>query len=329
MKRRVFVTLLAGAAAAWPLPAGAQNRSAPFRIAVLGSGTASDEVSANELKWLREGLQSEGFVEAQHFVLEARYAEGDYSRFKDLARDLLAKQPGAIVVSTIAAAKSAQELTTSVPIVMLGLNNPVGTGLVSSLAKPGGNITGLATLSEDLQLKLFQMVREALPKANTVAALINPSNPSSSAMVAAVRGEAVLAGVTLEVVEVATPNALDAAFEQVARQRPDVLFVIPDVTLATIAGRIVAAAAAQRVPTVGTFEELTATGALMSYGRVRQETVRRAASYLKRIAEGVRPADLPVEQPTKFRLTINLKAARALGIEVPLTLLARADEAIE
>jgi putative tryptophan/tyrosine transport system substrate-binding protein len=328
MRRREFITFI-GSAIAGVVPATAQDSVAPFRIAILGSGSATDNLSLNEVKWLREGLKAEGLVEGQHFVIDARYAGGDYSRFKELTRDQLARQPGAIAVSTIAAAKAAQELTTTVPIVMLGLNDPIGTGLVFNLAKPGGNITGIASMNEDLQLKLLQMLREALPKASRVAVLVNPRNPSSFGMIAAVRSEAVSAGIAIEAIEVATPDALDPAFEQLARNRPDVLFVIPDISLAALSARIVAAAAVHRVPTVGTFEELTEAGALMSYGRVRQETIHRAASYIKRIAHGAKPGDLPVEQPTRFRLIINLKAANAFGIPIPLTLLARADEVIE
>ena len=328
MRRREAMAVLCGAAA-WPLAAQAQKHSSPFRIALLGSGSATDRASVNELKWLKEGLEAEGFVEGRHFVIEVRYAEGDYSRFKELTQHLLGNRPGAIVVSTIAAAKSAQELTRTVPIVMLGLNDPIGTGLVSSLAKPGGNITGVATMNEDLQLKLLQMLRETLPDARTVTALINPRNPSSFGMLAAVRGAAGVAGITIEAVELATPDALAGAFAQVARHRPDVLFVIPDIGFVALSERIVAAAAAHRVPVVGSFEELTAAGGLMSYGRVRQETIRRAASYVKRIAEGAKPGELPVEQPTKFRLIINLKTAKALGLTIPPSLLARADEVIE
>ena len=329
MRRREFITLI-GSAIAGLLPATGQERGAPpFRIAVLGSGRATDKLSLNEVKWLREGLAAEGLLEGQNFVLDARYAGGDYGLFKELAQDQLAKQPGAIAVSTIAAAKAAQGLTTSVPIVMLGLNDPIGTGLVSNLAKPGGNITGVASMNEDLQLKLLQMVREALPNASTVTVLVNPRNPSSFGMIAAVRSEAQTAGISIEAIEVATPDTLDSAFEQLARYRPDVLFVIPDISLAALSERIVASAAVHRVPTVGTFEELTEAGAIMSYGRVRQETIHRAASYLKRIANGAKPGDLPVEQPTRFRLIINLKAAKAFSIAIPLTLLARADEVIE
>jgi len=328
MRRREFIALF-GSVMAWPLPVTGQPRVAHFRVAILGSGSANDQVSLNEMKWLREGLEAEGLLEGQHVVLDVAYAGGDYSRFKELMRNQLAKEPGVIVVSTIAAAKAAQELTTTVPIVMLGLNDPIGTGLVSNLAKPGGNITGVATMNEDLQLKLFQMVQEALPNASTITALLNPANPSSFAMIAAVRREAVSAGVTIDAIEAATPDAINPAFEQLAWHRPDVIIVIPDVSLAALSDRIVAAAAVHRVPVVGTFEELTAAGALMSYGRVRQETVRRAASYVKRIAEGAKAGDLPVEQPTRFRLIINLKTATSLGITMPLSLLARADEVIE
>jgi putative ABC transport system substrate-binding protein len=321
--------LFAGSAAGLPLAGLAQNRSAPFRIGILGSAAETDRISVNELKWMKEGLQAEGLVEGQGFVIDARYAAGDYSRFKELARDLLANQPGAVVVSTIAGAKAAQDLTTTVPIVMLGLNDPIGSGLISSLAKPGGNITGIATLNEDLQLKLLQTLQEALPKLRSVTAFLNPRNPSNLSMVGAVRRQALSNGLTLETIEVATPDALDQAFKQLAQHRPDALFVIPDNALGALSDRIAALAAAQGVPAVSSNEELTFAGGLMSYGRVRRDLIHRAASYLRRIADGARAADLSVEQPTRFRLVLNLRTAKALGLEVPTTLLAQADEVIE
>lgn len=320
--------VLALGAAAWPLSARG-NRTAPFRVAILASGHASDALSVNELRWLREGLEAEGLAAGRDFMLEARYAEGDYSRFKELVRDLLATAPGAITVATIAAAKAAQELTSSVPIVMIGLSDPIGVGLVSSLAKPGGNITGVATMNEDIQLKLFQMVREALPEAKTIAAFLNPNNPTAFSIITALRREAASAGMSIETVEVATPDALDQAFGQLGRHRPDALMLIPDNAISALLDRIVAAAAAQRIPVVGSATELAAAGGFLSYGWVRQEAVRRAAGYLKRIAEGARPSDLPVEQPTKFRLVINRRTAEALGLSIPPTLLVRADEVIE
>jgi putative ABC transport system substrate-binding protein len=329
MSRRDFLTLLGAAAVAWPLVARSEDRSTPFHVAILGSGRASDRLSGDELEWLRQGLQAERLVEGRDFVLEARYADGDYSRFKELARDALARQPGAITASTIAAAKAAQELTRSVPIVMLGLNDPVGVGLIPSLAKPSGNITGVATLNEETQLKLFQLLREALPNARAVTAFVNPRNPSSRGMIAAVRHEAVSAGMSIEVVEVATPDALDGAFEQVARRRPDVVFLIPDNSLWALSGRIVAAATAQRLPVVASLRELTEAGGLMSYGWIRQEAIHLAARYLRQIADGAKPADLPVQQPTNFRLAINQKSAVALGITIPRALLDRADDVIE
>jgi putative tryptophan/tyrosine transport system substrate-binding protein len=328
LHRRSVIALLA-AAALWPAAARSQARATPFRIALLGSASANDKQSAEELTWLSQGLEAEGLVPRRDFVFDVRYADGDYARFTELTRDLVSRRPGAIVVSTIAAAKAAQGVTTSIPIVMLGLNDPVGSGLVASLGRPGGNITGISTMNEALVLKLFEMVREILPDARRLTALINPRNPSAAGMLAALREAAAAAKVSVGVIEVSAPDALDKALESLAQARPDLLFVIPDVTFAALGPRIPAAAARYGVPVAANFDEIAYSGGLMSYGRVRQDSVHRAARYLKRIADGVAPADLPVEQPTRFRLIINAKVAKQLGVQIPPSLLVRADEVIE
>jgi putative ABC transport system substrate-binding protein len=328
MTRREFIWLALGTCA-WPRVALAQGRGSPFRIALLGSGAEGAASSVNELKWLVEGLGDEGLFEGRDFMIERRYAGGDYARFGDLARELLTREPGAIVVSTIAAARAAQQLTKAVPIVMLGLNDPIGVGLVPSLASPGGNITGLATMNEDLQLKIFQMLREALPSARTVMALMNPSNPSNTGMLAAIRGEAAINAMSIATVEASAPRDLDRAFNEVERQRPDVLLVLPDISLVALSPDIMRRAAALRLPVVGTAHELTEAGALLSYGRVRRDTIRRAANYLKRLSGGAKAADLPIEQPTRFMLTVNARQARALNLNLSASLLAAADEVIE
>lgn len=331
MRRRQFIALVGAVAASrgWMSVAEAQGRDDLFRIAVLGSVAATNSVSVNELAWLREGLEAEGWSEGRHFVFDARYADGDYSRFPDLLADLLSRRPSAITVGTIAGAKAALAATRTVPIVMLGLNDPVRTGLVASLASPGGNVTGFATQNEDLQIKLFKLMQEALPRARSIVTILNPENVSNPSMLSAVAEAAKAAGLSLDAVEIANPNALARALRVVAEKRPDVVFVLPDVALAGLVGQIVTAATAIGAPTVGTFVELPALGGLLSYGFLRRDTVRRAATYLKRIASGARPADLPVEQPTTFRLTVNVKAAAALGLTISPSLLARADEVIE
>jgi putative ABC transport system substrate-binding protein len=326
MRRRTLVGS-ALSAFVWPSLASAQKR--PFRIAFLSSGTEGTSLSVNELKWLSLGLEEEGLVEGRDFALERRYAEGEYSRFPALVRELLALEPGAIVVSTIASAKAARELTKTVPIVMLGLNNPVGVGLVSSLASPGGNITGVATMNEEVQEKVFQMLREALPSARTVTALLNPGNPSNAGMLAAVRAAATASGIAIQSIGASTRDSLNPAFDELDRHRPDALLVLPDIAIVGLSAEIVTRATAKGVPVIGSFHELTEAGALLSYGRRRQDNVRRAASYLKRIAGGAKPSELPIEQPTKFVLVVSIKAAKALRLDLPNSLVVAADEVIE
>ena len=320
---------IAGLAILWPAAVRAQARVSPFRIAVLSSLSETNSVSLNELAWLRDGLLSEGWSETKDYVLDVRYADGDYGRFPELLHDLLARHPGAITVGTIAAAKAAQAATQIVPIVMLGLNDPVRTGLVASLARPGGNVTGFATLNEDLQIKTFALMREALPGARSVLAIYNPENLSNPTMLSAVAHEATTAGLSLDAVEIPYPAAIERALHVMAERRPDVVFVLPDVALAGLLGQIVPAATAVGAATIGSYMELPELGGLVAYGFSRRDVVRRAASYLKRIAGGIRPADLPVEQPTAFRLTVNMQAASALGLTIPPAFLARADEVIE
>lgn len=184
-------------------------------------------------------------------------------------------------------------------------------------------------MNEELQLKVFQMLREAFPTARTVTALVNPSNPSNIGMLAAIRGEAASHGTSIQTVEAATPLALDRAFQDIERQKPDVLLVLPDIALVSLSPDIVRRATALALPVVGTVHKLTQAGAVLSYGRVRRDTIRRAANYLKRISAGAKAADLPIEQPTRFMLVVNLVQARALNVDIPATLLARADEVIE
>lgn len=326
ISRRAAITTLA---AAWPALAMAQTRERPFRIAILSSLSETNPVSVNEVAWLREGLLAENWLEGRDFVLDARYGNGDYGAFPDLLRDLLSRDPGAVTVGTIAAARAAQSATRTVPIVMLGLNDPVRTGLIASLGTPGGNITGLATLNEDLQIKVFALMQEALPRARSMLVILNPENPSNIGMLSAIAGVAGPAGVSLATAEIPNPAAFEQARRLMDDRRPDVVFVLPDNALAGLIDRIVPAATAIGAPTIGTFAELPDLGGLLAYGFVRRDTVRRAAFYLKRIAGGARPSDLPVEQPTVFRLTVSLRAASTLGLTIPPSIIARADEVIE
>jgi ABC-type uncharacterized transport system substrate-binding protein len=262
-------------------------------------------------------------------VLESRWAQGEYSRFPILAAELIARRPSAIVVSTIAAAEAARGLSNTVPIVMTGLNDPVGAGLANSLARPGGNITGIATMNEDVILKLLGLLRSAIQKASRLTVMLNPTNPSNPVLLEKIKSETSRLDFAMEVLEVSTPGALDNALEQLDRQHPDLLLLVPDNSLISLSERIVPRALANGVPTVATSEGVFSAGALLTYGFVVRDAVERVGSYLKKILAGVPPADLPIEQPAKFHLAINVKIAKKLGIEFPASLLAQADEVIE
>jgi putative ABC transport system substrate-binding protein len=326
MRRRDFLVIVSGGAT-WPISTLGQTGK-PRRIAVLGSAAESAATSRDEITWLNEGLLESGLREGHDYVLDVRYAAGDYRLFPLLIEELLAANPAVVVAFTLPAAKAAQSLTKAVPIVMVA-NDPVGQSLVSSLARPGGNVTGIATMNEDLTLKAFELVREAFPTTTKIVALANPTNPSGIGILTRIHIAAARSGIALRAVELARPDALDRAFEEIATENPDFLLLVPDTALTALTPEIVSRASGQRIPVIGTFREQAGVGALITYGRVRRATVHRMASYIKRIFEGSAPNDLPVEQPTSFELVVNLKTAEALGLTVPPPLLARADEVIE
>jgi putative ABC transport system substrate-binding protein len=326
MRRREFLTTSVIATLAVPLPVVAKE---PARIAVLGSGSAEARLGVNYMTWLRNGLRMVGLVEGQDFTFDVRWANGDYHRFGALAAELIAARPKAIVVSTIAAAEAAREHSGTIPIVMTGLNDPVGAGLAVSIARPGGNITGIATMNEDVIVKLLGLLQSVLPHAKRMIAMVNPTNPSNPVIMATVKREAARLGFTIETFEVPTPAALDQAFEELRRYRPDLLLIVPDNALHSLSEQIVPRALAERVPTVGTSQLLAGAGALVTYGFLVREAVERTGTYLKQILAGASPADLPIEQPTIFQLVVNLNTARALGIGIPAAVLAEADEVVE
>lgn len=234
-----------------------------------------------------------------------------------------------IVVTTIAAARATQHATSVIPIVMASINDPVGNGIVASLARPGGNTTGMATLNQDVTPKLVEFLRRLLPNAATIAVLFNPTNPSNLAYLDSVRFQAVPLGSAIQQHVVSTPGELGAAFGVMAARRPDALQVIPDAAILDLGPRIASLATQHRIPVVSMDSDLTTAGGLISYGLSRRENYRRSAYFVKKVLDGVKPADLPVEQPVRVVLSINLKTARALGLAIPDTLLGTADEVIE
>jgi putative ABC transport system substrate-binding protein len=328
MKRREFITLLGGAMLSAPLAARAQ-KTKPV-IAILGSGAADASSSKMLMSMLDASMRELGLSQGQDYVFETRWADSDASRFSPLAAELLAGRPSAIVVSTILAAIAVQKLSRTVPIVGTGLNAPVATGLAASLAHPGGNITGVATMAEDIQLKLFEMMRETLPGVRRVMVMTNPTNPSLQAMLDLLTNRAAKDGLAIDAVSVSAPADLDAAFAEMSRQLPGAVLVQSDSSLSALADPIIARALALRIPTIGTFGTVFAqAGALFTYSYDPREAIQGVARLLKKILDGAAPGELPFEQPTKFNLFVNFKTAKALGIEIPPTLLATADEVIE
>ena len=309
------------------LAAHAQGSAPPARIGFIV--TTKAPAIATRLAGFRQGMRDNGLIEGQHYVIDAVYADGQSERFPALAQELLQRAPAVIMVATIAAVRAAQQATRTVPIVMIGVNDPVGSGLVASLARPGGNTTGQSTQAEDTTAKFVEFVREALPRAKRIALLVNPGNPSHQKLGEQVRVAALVFGIETRPFEAAAPAALDAAFAAIAKQQPDALVVVSDAMLNAEAQRISAFALKSRIAAFGSIADFAEGGSLLSYGQSALDLFRRSATYVKKILAGAKPADLPVEQPTKFDMVLNLKTAKALGIKIPQSLLVRAERVIE
>ena len=297
------------------------------RIVFIWPGSASGEaVRSNAFK---DGLREAGLVAGQHYTLFERYADGQYERFAAITAEELGFKPAIIVVNTIASVRVAQQATRSVPIIFVATNDPVGSGLVASYARPGGNTTGLSSQNEDTVVKQLQLLHEMLPGASRLAVLLNPGNPSGPKLFERLRSAGGALGIEATAIEVSSPQGLEAAFDAIARLRPDSLQVMSDAMLFSERERITAFGLRQRMPVTSTAAEVAHAGALFSYGATQIDLFRRAGSYAKRVLDGALPAEMPIEQPTRFQLVINLKTARAIGLAIPQSLLLRADEVIQ
>ena len=328
MQRRLLLATLVGVSLS-PRSSRSQSKSPPV-IAVLGSGAATASSSRMQMILLEAGLREVGLVAGRDYVLGSRWAGSASSEFPALAAELLAEKPAAFVVSTNLAALAVQKLSPAVPIVGTGLNAPVASGLVSSLSRPGGSITGVSTMAEEVLAKLFEMTRETLPAAGRLVVMANPTNPSNPPMVATLKDLADKREIVIDTVDVRGPADLDGCFARIASAPPAALFVLTDNSLFGLADTIITRALALGVPSVGGFSSPFAqAGGLYAYGRDVREAFQGVARLLKKILAGAAPAELPFEQPTKFNLFINQKTAKALGIAVPPMLLAIADEIIE
>jgi putative ABC transport system substrate-binding protein len=327
MHRRELITLLGGAAAAWPLAASAQQPHKVARIGFLGNSTAALE--ANLVGPFRDGLRELGYEEGRDIVIEYRWADGRYERFPVLIAELVALKVDAIVTAGTPASVAVKNVTTTIPLVMVAVGDPVATGLVASLARPGGNITGLTSMSVEMEGKRLELLREMIPKISHIAVLWNAASPIQIIEEAEVRAAAQVLEMKILSLGVRTREQIDEALAAIMRERPEALLVLADRLFLHHRMRIMDFAAEQRLPGVHAYRELVEAGGLMSYGPSYADMHRRAATYVDKILKGAKPADLPVERPTKFELVINLKAAKALGLSIPPSIILRADEVFE
>jgi putative ABC transport system substrate-binding protein len=325
--RRTFLAGTGAVLFAAPLAAEAQQAGTVHRIGFLGNSTAAFE--ANLVGPFSEGLRELGYVEGQNIVIEYRWADGKYERFPALIAELLAQRVEVIVTAGTPASLAVKKASTSVPLVMVAVGDPVATGLVASLARPGGNITGLTSTSEELDGKRLELLRQVIPKLSHVAVLWNPENPTLLTSLKEMQAAAQVLGIKVQVLAVKTPGDLEETFKAIVRERPGALLVMADRLFLHNRRRIMEFATKQRLPVVPGHPELVEAGGLMSFGPSYPGMHRRAAYFVDRILKGAKPADLPVERPTKFELVINLKTAKVLGLRIPPSLLGRADQIIE
>jgi putative ABC transport system substrate-binding protein len=327
MRRREFITLFGGVAVAWPLAAWAQK--APVVIGFLGSQAAAPPPKDPQTIALNQGFLDYGLIQGRDFVFEQRFTAGDDERFPEFARDLARLQARMILANTPAGVRAGQRLDPPIPVVMVIMNDPVGAGLVASLAHSGNHTTGTASLHEDVTPKLLEFLREIVPNARVLGVLFNPLNATNPIILENLRVKADSVGVKVLPIAFKPRDDLDALFAVLGAQHLDALQIIADPGIVDLKHRITALAAAHRLPLFSSSVLIVEAGGLVSYGASVNKILRRTGYYVKKILEGANPADLPIEQPTGLELIINLKTAKMLGIEIPATLLARADQVIE
>ena len=329
LKIRCISTFIAIAVAvlAWPLAAAAQESAKVPRIGFLSG--LSPAVSAVWHEAFRQSLRDLGWVEQKNVGIEYRYADGRSDRLAELAADLVRLKVDVIVTAVTLDAQAAKNATRSIPIVMASPGDPVATGLVGSLARPGGNVTGLSQVAPDLAGKRLELLKEIVPRLSRVAVLWNPGGPASALSWNEIQAPARQLGVRLHSVEVRSPGDFDKAFEDAAKTRAGAVVIIGHAVFVTNLKRIADLAAKSRLASIFHLREFVDAGGLMAYGPDRSDMFRRAAIYVDKILKGAKPGDLPIEQPTKFELALNLKTARALGLTVPQALLLRADHVVQ
>jgi len=328
MRRREFITLLGGAAAAWPLAARGQQPAVPV-VGVLSAEWPDS--FADRLRAFRQGLSETGYVEGRNVAIEYRWAEGRNDRLPSLAAELVRRQVTVIAaLGSTPAALVAKAASTTIPIVFYLGADPVEVGLVASLSRPGGNLTGVVTLNVEVGAKRLELLHEMVPTATIVALLVNPRNPTlAEALTRDSQAAARTPGLNLHVLHASSEREFDTAFASLVQLRAGALVIGADALFNSLSEQIAALTVRHAVPAIYQFREFTAAGGLMSYGSTVADTYRPLGVYTGRILKGEKPADLPVQQATRVELIINMKTAKALGLTVPLPLLGRADEVIE
>ena len=325
MNRRTFLSALAGGLLAAPLAAEAQPRSRVARVAFLDGGNLESHL------WqaTRDGLRGLGYVEGQNLIIEFRSAEGQFERLPALLAELIRLHVDVIVTIGDPVVSAAKQATSTIPIVMAGAGDPVGRGFVASLARPGGNITGVSNLAVALTGKWLELAKDVVPRISRVAILRNGGNPTHALFWAEAQTSAHGMAVTVYSVEVRSPGEFEHAFASMAQTGVGAVVVLADPMLGSHRMRLAELAAKYRLPSISPFREAAESGGLISYGPSLRANFRRAATYVDRILKGAKPGDLPIQQPTTFELVINLKTAKALGLTIPQSLLQRADQVIE
>jgi putative tryptophan/tyrosine transport system substrate-binding protein len=326
MLRREFITLIGSAAAAWPLAARAQQPKMPV-VGFLSVASASEY--AHVAAAFRQGLSETGYVEGRNVMIEYLWAEGQNDRMPALATDLVRRQVTVIAAGGNAAARAAKAATATIPIVFQIGGDPVQIGLVASLNRPDGNLTGLTSLSDEVGPRRLEVLHELVPAVSVIAVLVNPTNPTAGNNTRAMQEAARTLGLHLQILHAGTESDFDTAFATLLKLRTGALVITADALFIGASQRLAALALRHAVPTIFQDREFTAAGGLMSYGTTLTNSWRLVGVYVGRILKGEKPADLPVQQATRIELVINLKTAKALGLTVPLALLARADEVIE
>ncbi|HEX3338753.1 MAG TPA: ABC transporter substrate-binding protein [Pseudolabrys sp.] len=325
MRRREFITLLGGLVA-WPVTARAEQVGKVYTIGIFSAGAPTNGTTVTVLP---DALRALGWIEGKNVAFELRFAENRLERLPELAAELVHLNVDVIVALGTLAPLAAKRATSTIPIVMTSAGDPLGSGLVASLARPGGNVTGMSLMAPDLGGKRLELLKELSPGLARVAVLWNAANPYPARVFKETQAAGRTLGIEVQSLEVRSANDFDGAFEAARTQRPDALITVEDPLTVDYRKRIADFAVANRLPSLYGFREFAIAGGLMSYGANIADLVRRAAGYVDKLLKGAKPADLPVEQPTTFELIINLKTAKALGLQVPPTLLARADEIIE